>query len=174
MRDEAPVQRPYRKFGILRHTFPEMTPIERVFVWSSVVAGCVMIVVVGPATGRSGSLSGLALVAAIAGGTLCYWMRQEPAAVLDLFVFPYTAGSLLPGRAQIRWPRWMLAGVRVFGVCSFFGAVSGAALFDLPATWTGADPKAPVWHGLALIALEICFCFYVLRKRAGARVGAPS
>lgn len=171
MRDAPPAElRPNRKFGIVQHTFPEMTGTEKRFVWAFIASGCILLLLLRDSVKQSTVQGQLALCAGIMGGTLAYWMRQEPAAVLDLLVFPYTGGRLWFGRPQVRWPRWVLASVRVFGVVSFFGAVSGVGALSLPQNWTSNGPNAPGLKGLILLAIEVGFCFYVLRERKGPQL----
>jgi ABC-type cobalamin transport system permease subunit len=81
--------RPYRTFGVIRYTFPEMTPTEKAFLGAFVFCGLVAAIVVRRSmSGSQYAIAGVSLC--IMGSVLSYWMRHEPAAFLQLFLFPYT------------------------------------------------------------------------------------
>ena len=85
--------RPYRQLGIVRHTFPEMTPTEKAFVVAFVFCGLVAAIVSRRPMRRPDEYAIAGLCGCVMGPVLCYWMRHEPAAVLQMLVFPFTGWS---------------------------------------------------------------------------------
>jgi hypothetical protein len=145
--------RPYRNFGVIRHTFPELTPTEKKFVAAFVFCGLVAAIVVQRhPMGRPENVI-FGLCAYVMGPVLCYWMRREPDAFLQLFLFPYTGW-------RIKWPRIVLMGVRGFGIVSFFGCLASFPLFFLPASWANTPLGELIILGLAVIV-----SMRALRKR---------
>lgn len=119
--------RPYRTLGIVRHSFPEFTRTEKAFVAAFVFCGLVAAIVARPGMKRPDESVILGLCAYIMGPTLCYWMWHEPAAILQLLLFPYM------GR-QFNWRRIVLMLVRGFGLINFFACLASFPLFFLPAS----------------------------------------
>jgi hypothetical protein len=154
MIDRENQTRPDRKFGVLRHTFPELTPTEKAFVVAFVFFGLVAAIVVRPASSRPDENVIVGFCGCIMGPTLAYWMRQEPAAMLQLFLFP------LSGR-QFKWPRIVLMLVQGFGIVSFFGCLVSFPLFFLPASWTNNLLVESV-----LLVLAVIISVRALRKRS--------
>jgi hypothetical protein len=151
--------RPYRTIGIVRPTFPEMTRTEKAFVVAFAFCGLVATVVVRKSMdGVQNAIGGFSLC--VMGSVLCYWMRHEPAAFLQLFLFPYTGWSP-------KWPRVVLMGVRGFGIFGFFGCMSAFPFAFLPKSWTN-NPLV----GLILLALVVWVSVRVLRKRT--RMAKPA
>ena len=65
--------RPARRFGIIAHTFPEMTPVETAFLYAFVVCGRLLTLLIQ--RGTSSITSGfwvVALCASVMGSTLGY------------------------------------------------------------------------------------------------------
>jgi lysylphosphatidylglycerol synthetase-like protein (DUF2156 family) len=151
--------RPARRFGIIVHTFPEMTPIETAFLYAFVVCGCLLTLLIE--RGTSSITSGfwvVALCASVMGTTLGYWMRHEPEAWLDLLVSWY---SIPTGRVRhVCWPRTVVFGVRAFGVMAFFGTLISFAVAVLP-----DHPTSSPGPALLLYPIVLAVSFVALRKR---------
>jgi hypothetical protein len=138
---------------VIRHTFPELTPAEKNFVAAFVFCGLVAAIV-----GQHRPMGGpenviLGLCAYAMGPVLCYWMRHEPDAFLQLFLFPYTGW-------RIAWPRIVLLCVRGFGIVSFFGCLAAFPLVFLPASWV----RSPLCE-LIILALSVIVSARALGKR---------
>jgi hypothetical protein len=146
--------RPNRTFGVIRHTFPEMTPTEKAFLAAFVFCGLVAAIVARRSMSRSDEYAIVGFCGIVMGPVLCYWMKQEPAAFLQLFLFPFTGW-------QFKWPTIVLMCVRGFGIVCFFGCLSSFPLVFLPASWTN-NPLVE----LVLLALAVGISVRVLRKRS--------
>jgi len=145
--------RRYRSFGIVRHTFPEMTPTEKAFVPAFAFCGVVATMVVRRSmSGIQSAIGGVSLC--VMGAVLGYWMRHEPAAFLQLLWFPFTGWTP-------RWPRIVLMCIRAFGVVCFFSCLSSFPLVFLPASWT----KSPVAE-VVILAFALSVSAFALRKRS--------
>jgi hypothetical protein len=164
--DDARTQnspRPARRFGIIVHTFPEMTPVETAFLYAFVACGCLLTLLLR--RGTSSLTSGfwfVALSACVMGTTLGYWMRHEPEAWLDLLVSWY---SIPTGRLHnVRWPRIVVFGVRAFGVVAFYGALMSLAVAVLPDRSASSPGPALLFYSIVLFV-----SFIALRKRPRKR-----
>jgi hypothetical protein len=146
--------RPSRKFGAVRHSFPELTPTEKAFIVAFVFFGLVAAIVVRPAMNRPNEYAIGGFCGYVMGTTLCYWMRHEPAAVLQLLLFPFTGW-------QFNWPPSVLMLIRGFGIFSFIGCMISFPLFFLPASWT-----SNVLFELVILAFTVLVCVRALRKRS--------
>jgi hypothetical protein len=143
-----------RSFGVIRHTLPEMTPTEKAFLAAFVVCGLVAAIVVRRSMSRPDEYAIAGFCGCVMGPVLCYWMRQEPAAFLQLFVFPFTGW-------QFKWPTIVLMCVRGFGIVCFFGCLASFPLFFLPASWANSSVGE-----LVILALAVSISVRVLRKRS--------
>ncbi len=144
---------PYRKLGILYHHFPEMTRTEKGFILAFIACGVVLtLLTTGGKAHAENPLAGFC--AATIGGVLCYWAKQEPAALLDFLIFPFF-------RSAAPWPRSVLFCVRAFGVVGFFGSVSGFLTVLSPAVF-----RDSLGGGFFLLAVAIAICFFFLRRRS--------
>jgi hypothetical protein len=153
MKENEKRTRPYRTFGIVRHTFPEMTPTEKAFVAAFVFCGLVAAIVARHSMSHPDEYAIAGFCGCVMGPVLCYWMRHEPAAFLQLLVFPFTGWSP-------NWPTIALMCVRGFGIFCFFACLFSFPLLFLPASWTN-NPLI----GLVLLAVAVGVSVRVLRKR---------
>src|SRR5437879_6753734 len=81
--------RRYRSFGIVRHTFPEMTPTEKAFVAAFAFCGVVATIVVRRSmSGIQSGIGGVSLC--VMGAVRGYCMRPEQAAFVLLLWFSFT------------------------------------------------------------------------------------
>jgi hypothetical protein len=145
--------RAYRKFGMVRHTFPDFTPTEKAFLVGFVVSGPVAAIFAGKSM-RGSDRAIVGFCGCIMSPVLGYWMRYEPAAFLQFLLFPITGYSP-------KWPRIVLMCVRAFGYVAVFGALSSLSMILLPASWT----KSPT-VGLVLLAITVGITVFVLQKRS--------
>jgi len=143
----------YRKFGMVRHTFPDFTPTEKAFIVAFVVSGLVAAIFAGKSmTGPDRAIVGFC--GCIMSPVLGYWMRHEPAAFLQFLIYPFTGYGP-------KWPRIVLMCVRAFGYLAVFGALCSVSMILLPASGT----KSPT-AGLVLLAITGGITVFVLRKRS--------
>src|SRR2546429_9506576 len=96
--------RRYRSFGIVRHTFPEMTPTEKAFVPAFAFCGVVATMVVRRSmSGIQSAIGGGRLFALGGGGG--FWVGGETGALLPFLWVPFTGWA--PKRGPV-----VLIGVR--------------------------------------------------------------
>ena len=145
--------RPYRKFGMVRHTFPDFTPTEKAFIVAFVVSGLVAAIFAGRSM-RGADRAIVGFCGCIMSPVLGYWMRYEPAAFLQFLLLPFTGYSP-------KWPRIVLLCVRAFGYLAVFGALSSMSMILLPASGT----KSPT-AGVLLLAITVGVTVFVLRRRS--------
>jgi hypothetical protein len=146
--------RPYRNFAVIRHTFPELTSTEKAFVAAFVFCGVVATIVVQHHPMRGPDSAIVAFCGCVMGPVLAYRMRQDPAAFLQLFLFPFTGW-------QFKWPTIVLTCVRGFGIVCFLACLASFPLFFLPTSWT----NAPLGEFVILV-LAIIISVRALRKRS--------
>lgn len=153
MKESEKQTRPYRRFGIVRHTFPEMTRTEKAFVVAFVFCGLVAAIVARHSMRRPDEFAIAGLCGCVMVPVLCYWMRHEPAAILQILLFPFSGWSP-------NWPTIVLMCVRGFGIFCFFSCLFSFPLFFLPASWT--NNRLVV---LVLLAIAVGVSLRVLWKR---------
>jgi hypothetical protein len=145
--------RPYRRFGVVRHTFHDLTPTEKAFIVAFGVFGLIAAFFAGKSM-RGPAEAIVAFSGCIMGPVLAYWMRYEPATVLQIFLFPFTGHSP-------KWPRIVLMSVRAFGIVALFSSLFSLPLVFLPASCT----KSPICQA-ALITIALGISIFALRKRS--------
>jgi hypothetical protein len=146
--------RPSRNFGVVRHSFPQLTQTEKAFVGAFVFSGLVAAIVLRPAMHRPDEYAIGGLCAYIMGPTLCYWMWHEPGAVLQLLLFRFRGW-------QVKWPPVVLMLIRGFGIVNFIGCLLSFPLVFLPASWTNN-----LLGELVVLVLTAIISVRALRKRS--------
>jgi hypothetical protein len=88
VRADENLPRPFRTFGVLRHTFPEMTRAEKRFLVLGVSCLGILALLLyhKPPTGAESAVQ--AFCAGVGASVLAYWMKQEPEALLQFLLFP--------------------------------------------------------------------------------------
>jgi hypothetical protein len=69
--------RPYRQFGVVRHTLPDLTPTEKAFIVAFGASGLIAAIFAGKSMRRPDEAI-VAFCGCIMGPVLAYWMRYEP------------------------------------------------------------------------------------------------
>ena len=146
----------YRKFGIVRHTFPLMTVLEKIFLTFGVFCLLILAFISNhkPMTGAESQVAYTCV--GIGGSVFSYWLRQEPAACLELLLFPFWG-------LKIKWPRVVLIGISFYGGTCFFGCLFGAPLVAFPA-WSKSQ-----FAELLVFQFAVVMCVICLRKRRGVK-----
>jgi hypothetical protein len=90
VRADENLPRHFRTFGVLRHTFPEMTRAEKQFLVLTVFCLGLLALLLyhKPPTRTESTVQ--ASCAGVGASVLAYWMKQEPEALLQFLLFPYT------------------------------------------------------------------------------------
>jgi hypothetical protein len=139
-------------FRYMRYHVPELSLLERLFLILWVACAVILIITVEQKETPQ-QLSVFAFCASIMVGVLGYWMRHEPAYILQFFLWPFA-------QQMTRWPRILLWPVRAFGCIGFIIAVFVLPLLFLP-DWLTYSGSGAVF----MLASELIITVVALWKR---------
>lgn len=155
---------PRRVLGILYSAFPSMTRCETVLFRVSLGSAALAALFTGKNMSHDRETT-LIFLLFFPGCVLAYWMRQAPAAMLQLLIFPYAG-------IAVRWPRFLQRCIQIFGVITLFSLTNATALL-----LSGIAKARTPWPSLVLASVCIAVTVIVMRKRKGvlpdSRTAAP-